>query len=130
MNGMEQQPPAAPVRRPEATDEDDDLDLRAIVTISRDHASDAQQRQVLVRIDSGPTSTLMYGERVTVEVTPGHHLLRANNTLFWKRVSFTIEAGEHIEFTMINRAGRFTLGLLALVGAAPLYLDIERRSVR
>jgi hypothetical protein len=110
--------------------EEEDFDLRALVTISRDHSKDAQQRQVLVRVDDGPVSSLLWGDRVTLEVAPGSHLLRANNTLFWKRVPFTIEAGEHLEFMMINRAGRLSVGLLAIIGVAPLYLDIERRSVR
>jgi hypothetical protein len=107
-----------------------ELDVRSLVTISREHAGDSQQRQVLVRLDNGPTSALMFGDRITVEVAPGTHTLRANNTLFWKRVPFTIEPGEHLEFAMVNRAGRLTLGLLAVMGVAPLYLDIERRSVR
>jgi hypothetical protein len=106
------------------------LDLRCRVTLSREHQADARQRQVLVRIDEGPTSALMFGDRITVEVDPGSHTLRANNTLFWKRVPFTIEPGEHLEFTLINKAGRLTLGLLAVIGVAPLYLEIDRRSVR
>lgn len=125
---IEQQPPD--------TDKDaglgaqDDLDIRAFVTFRRDHEADAKQRQVMVSVDGQPATTLMYGDRVTIEVPPGHHLLRANNTLFWKRVPFSIEPGEHLEFVLINRAGRLTLGFLALIGVAPLYLDIERRSVR
>lgn len=128
MTVINEQPETARSRTtdPAATE----LDLRPLVTISREHAQDAQQRQVLVRIDDGGTSTLMFGDRITVEVTPGSHVLRANNTLFWKRVPFTIEPGEHLEFTLINRAGRLTLGFLAVIGVAPLYLDIERRSVR
>lgn len=110
--------------------ETDDLDLRSFVTFSRNHSDDAQQRQVVVRLDNAPGSTLMFGDRVTVEVTAGHHLMRANNTLFWKRESFSIEPGEHIEFVFINRPGRMMLGLLAVIGVAPLYLDIIRRSVR
>ena len=110
--------------------DESDLDLRAFVTISRDHEGDSQQRQVLARIDDGAASTLMFGDRITIEVTPGRHTLRANNTLFWKRQAFAIEAGEHLEFVLINRAGRMTLGFLAVMGVAPLYLDIERRSVR
>lgn len=114
----------------EADAPDGTTDLRCLVTLAREHASDARQRQVLVRIDDGPTSVLMYGDRVTIEVPAGSHLLRANNTLFWKRVPFTIEPGEHLEFALINKAGRLTLGFLAVMGVAPLYLDIERRSVR
>jgi hypothetical protein len=106
------------------------LDLQSWVTISREHVEDSQQRQVLVRVDDQPASALLFGDRITVEVRPGSHVLRANNTLFWKRVPFAIEPGEHLEFVVINRAGRLTLGLLAVMGVAPLYLDIERRSVR
>ena len=117
---------------PELTFDDTsaDRELRSLVTISREHAADAQQRQVLVRIDEGPTSTLLYGDRITVEVTPGAHTFRANNTLFWKRVPFAIEAGEHLEFIVVNRSGRLSLGFLAVMGVAPMYLEIERRSVR
>ena len=122
-------PPATSARQADDADVDR-FDMRSLVTIRRDDVDDSQQRQVVVRIDDGPASTLMYGDRLTVEVPPGHHILRANNTLFWKRVPFAIEPGEHVEFAMINRAGRLSLSLLALIGVAPLYLDIERRSVR
>jgi hypothetical protein len=100
------------------------------VTFRRDAENDAKQRQIIVRIDDAPASTLMFGETVTVELPPGSHVLRANNTLFWKRESFSIEPGEHLEFVLVNRAGRLTLGFLALIGVAPLYLDVMRRSVR
>lgn len=106
----------------------DDFDLRCLVTFRRDHADDAQQRQIVVRLDEAAPATLMYGEHTTMEVAPGRHLLRANNTLFWKRQSFSIEPGEHLEFVLVNRAGRLTLGFLAVIGVAPLYLDIIRQS--
>lgn len=104
-------------------------DLRCFVTMSRRHETDVRQRQILARIDDDPESTLMFGDVVTCEVQPGTHLLRANNTLFWKRLKFGIEPGEHLEFRLINRSGRFTLGLLAVLGVAPLFLKIERRSI-
>ena len=109
---------------------DDQLDLRARVTLARDSPTDAQQRQVIARVDSGPSSTLMFGDRVTIDVAPGSHVLHANNTLFWKRVPFAIEPGEHLEFRLVNRAGRLSLSLLALLGVAPLYLEIEQISIR
>ena len=128
MTTIAQTTPAAPEMTFDETSAE--RDLRSLVTISREHAADAQQRQVLVRIDESPTSTLLYGDRITVEVVPGAHTFRANNTLFWKRVPFTIEPGEHLEFIVVNRAGRLSLGFLAVMGVAPMYLDIERRSVR
>jgi len=104
-------------------------DLRCFVTISRQHERDAQTRQVISRIDDSPAVTLLFGESVTQEIRPGGHRLRANNTLIWKRLDFTVEPGEHLEFVLINRTGRFTLGFLAILGVAPLFLTIEKRSV-
>lgn len=124
MSGLDQQTPGAP---DQLADRPSPADLRTFVTISRQHAQDVRQRQILVRVDDGPTATLMFGERVTLEVGPGAHVLRVNNTLFWKRVPFTLEAGEHLEYAVVNRAGRFTLSFLAVMGVAPLYLTVERR---
>jgi hypothetical protein len=104
-------------------------DLRCYVTLSRRHETDVRQRQILARIDNGEPATLMFGEAVTAEVEPGAHMLRANNTLFWKRQRFSIEPGEHLEFILINCSSRLTLGLLALLGVAPLFLKIQRRSI-
>jgi hypothetical protein len=104
-------------------------DLRTFVTISRRHDEDVRQRQILVRIDDGPTQTLMYGDACTIEVRPGAHVLRANNTLFWKKASFVIESGEHLDFAVVNRAGRLTFSFLTVMGVAPLFLTIERRSL-
>jgi hypothetical protein len=70
----------------------------------------------------------MFGEAFTLEVPPGQHVLKANNTLFWKRLPFTLEPGEHLEFVAINHPGRLALGFLTLMGVAPLYLKIETRS--
>jgi len=97
------------------------------VTLSRTDSADVQQRQIYARIDDGPSQTLIFGNTVTLEVPAGDHVLRANNTLFWKRVSFSVAPGQHVEFALINRAGLFGLGFLALLGAGPLSLSLERR---
>ena len=104
-------------------------DLRTIVTISRTHVDDVRQRQILVTVDDGPPHTLMFGESYTFDVRPGSHLLKANNTLFWKKMPFVIEAGEHLEFLVVNRAGKMTFSFLAVMGVAPLFLSIEKKSV-
>jgi hypothetical protein len=101
---------------------------RARVTLSRTDVSDVGQREIFARIDDAPTRRLLAGDSWTQDVAPGVHQLRANNTLFWKRVEFTAEPGEQIEFVLIDRAGAFAVGLLALLGVAPLSLTIERRA--
>lgn len=97
------------------------------VTLSRTHKSDVGQRQIFARVDDAPTCVLNFGQSCTQDVVPGVHQLRANNTLFWKRLEFTIEPGQQIDFVLINRAGAFGLMLLATLGVAPLSLVIERR---
>ncbi len=98
------------------------------VTIRRDHAKDARERQIYARIDDGKNHTLLFGDVVTLDVTPGPHRLKSNNTLFWKTVKFDVEAGQHVEFTLINGCIWSGMeGLLAFwAGAVPLKLRIER----
>ena len=119
--------PVAPARPDAHLAEDDDL--RTLVTAARTHRDDYGQRQVYVRIDDGAAVSLLFGESVTMELQPGRHVLRANNTLFWKRVEFQVEPGEHIEFQLINSAGVWLPAIVGLFGAAPLFLKILKRSV-
>src|SRR5262245_37678056 len=77
-------------------------DMRTFVTISRNHQTDVKLRQVVARLDGGTKTTLFYGDSITLEVSPGTHRLRAHNTLVWRTVKFTVEAGEHLEFVLIN----------------------------
>ena len=105
-------------------------DLCSVVTISRAHPSDCGQRQVVARLDLAPKITLVYGESFTQEVSPGLHHLRVHNTLFWKNVRFAIEPGEHLEFVIINGAKWWTYGVVGLLGSAPLFLTVQRLSVR
>jgi hypothetical protein len=98
------------------------------VTIARTSPADVGQRQVIVSVDGGPKKTLVFGETASFEIAPGDHTLKANNTLVWKTVPFSAAAGEHVTFEIANCATRFTLGFLSLIGVAPLYLRIERRS--
>ena len=108
---------------------DDIADLRCTVTISREHPSDVGQRQVFLRIDGGDRIALLFGESFTTELEPGGHRLRVHNTLVWKTIDFAIEPGEHLEFIVINSARWWTAGMAGLLGAAPLFLRVEKRSV-
>lgn len=115
---------------PETPDDLSDLEeLRTLVTVCRTHRRDIGQRQIFVRIDGGPQVALRFGQSFTLEIQPGRHQLRAHNTLFWRTVTFHVEPGEHLEFLLINKGGPITFGIAALLGAAPVFLKIERRSV-
>jgi hypothetical protein len=95
------------------------------VIIRRTGTDDVGQRQIYARVDAGPTRTLRHGESVTVDVEPGSHTLKTNNTLYWKTLRFDAGAGEDIEFAGVNKAGRTAFGLLALLGVGPLQLIVE-----
>jgi len=106
-----------------------DHDLRTLVTVARTHPSDFGQRQVIVRIDEGSPTTLLYGQQFTIELQPGAHSLRAHNTLFFRKMTFHLEPGEHIEFLLINRGRWWTYSMVAILGSAPLFLRIIKRSL-
>ena len=105
-------------------------ELRALVTLSRTHPTDFKQREVIVRIDGGPKHQLLYGETETIEVQPGRHRLKAHNTLMWKNIDFSIEPGEHLEFLLINSGRWWTYGMAGVLGSAPLFLRVEKRSLQ
>jgi hypothetical protein len=96
------------------------------LTVERDAAQDVGTRQVVVSLDGEPFGTVLFGDRVTREIAPGHHRLRAHNTLVWKTVEFDISPGEHVRFGVVNRAGFGSMALVALLGVGPLYVTIER----
>ena len=96
------------------------------VTVARTLPIDVKQRQIILTLDGKPLETLMFGESVTREIEPGHHWIRANNTLVWKTIEFTAQAGGHVSFVTGNRASFGTYTLLALLGTGPLYLIFER----
>jgi hypothetical protein len=96
------------------------------ITLSRRHAQDVRDRQIVVSLDGEPFGTLLFGEEVTRQTAPGAHRLRAHNTLFWKTRELDLQPGEHARFVVINRPGPGTYSLLGMLGAGPLYLTFER----
>ncbi len=98
------------------------------LVIARTSDEDARERQVVVSIDGQKAATLMFGGTFTREVAPGTHRLRAHNTLVWKTVDFDVKPGETAAFTVVNRPGRGTFGLLSVLGARPLYVEVRRET--
>ncbi len=98
----------------------------ARVTIARQSPDDAQERQLVVSIDGRNVATLLFGGSITTEVEPGPHRLRVHNTLVWRTLPFEVAEGESVRFTAVNRPGRGTTGLLSILGARPLYVELFR----
>jgi hypothetical protein len=97
----------------------------ARITLSRRDPRDCQQRQVFARVDDGESVVLAFGEAETLSIAPGTHLLRVHNTLYRKRLEFTVGAGEHVAFNIINASPGWSGGLATVLGWAPLKLTIE-----
>jgi hypothetical protein len=104
----------------------DDNPQTARVTVERNGSDDVRTRQVVVSLDGERLATLLFGERTTRDISPGHHRLRAHNTLVWKTVDFDAAPGEHVSFRVVNRAGLGSMALVALLGVGPLFVKVER----
>ena len=74
------------------------------ITIRRTSNEDAQQRQIIVKVDGESVGELFYGDTISMPVTAGHHRLRVDNTWNWKTVELDVAAGEHLKFQTMSRA--------------------------
>ena len=99
---------------------------QATITVSRTSPEDLGLREIFVSLDRESIAILEHGQSVTRTVPPGQHEVRAHNTLIRKRVTLDLKPGEHARLLAVNRAGRFTFSVLALLGAGPVYLTLER----
>jgi len=89
---------------------------------------DLRSAITFVRIDGSRRIALLFGESVEIELKPGLHHFRIDNTLFWKHIRTGIEPGEHLECRIVNSARWWTAAIVGLLGSAPLFLKVELRS--
>jgi hypothetical protein len=102
------------------------LTPEAQITIRRTSSDDIQLRQIVVKLDGKRVvDELMYGDTVTIPVTPGRHRLRVDNTWNWKTLDLDVAPGDHLKFLTVNRAGRFTWFLVGTLGAGPMYVSVH-----
>ena len=95
------------------------------LTIHRTSEQDCKDRQVIFSLDGKRITQLLFGQTFTLDIEPGTHRLRANNTLVWKTVEFLAPAGAHVHFTCINYAPTGMLYMLAMFGVAPLLVALK-----
>jgi hypothetical protein len=82
-------------------------------------------RGIKLRLDGQDLTLLKSGKAVVVEVLPGHHSLRIDNTFYPKTVEFDVRAGEQVHYRIWNKRG-FGSWMVEVLGAGPMYLHIER----
>lgn len=95
------------------------------LTIHRTSPDDCKDRQVIFSLDGRRVGQLLFGQTLTIDIEPGRHRLRANNTLVWKTVELHAPAGTHVHYTCINYAPRGMFYMLAMFGVAPLLVALK-----
>lgn len=97
------------------------------ITVRRTSPKDMGVREVYVFLDGQRIGLLHNTQELTVEVPPGPHTLKVDNTLFRKSLDFTLAVGEHAIFTTANYAGPGTFSILMFfMGGNLIYLLLER----
>lgn len=85
-------------------------------------------RGLSLALDGKDLAHLKAGRAMTTEIEPGCHKLRVDNTYQKKTVEFDATPGELIHYKIKNRVGFFGSMMLGALGAAPMYLVIEREN--
>jgi hypothetical protein len=97
-----------------------------LLTIHRTSALDEMSRQIVYALDGERLGERLYGNLRTYEIAPGPHRLRVHNTLVWQTLFFDAEPGEHVHFTVWNRAWGGYYVMMLFLGSAPLRLGVAR----
>jgi hypothetical protein len=101
----------------------------ATIVLSRTSPDDVGVREIYVSIDGQAVGVLRPGDRITRQVAPGRHAIKASNTLFRRTREVDLAPGETAEFLGINKPGGGAMGmsiLMAVLGVGALTLEFDR----
>jgi hypothetical protein len=98
----------------------------ATLTITRNSASDFQDRQVFLYVDGELWGKVKYGRPLTREIPAGHHTVRAFNTLFSHTIEIDAVPGEHVKLRCSNGLGRGGWIMMVVWQVAALRVRLER----
>jgi hypothetical protein len=98
----------------------------ATLTVTRNSASDFQDRQVFLYVDGELWGKVKYGRPVTREIPPGHHRVRAFNTLFSHTIEIDAKPGEHVRLNCTNGLPRGGFLMLLFLHVTALRVRLER----
>lgn len=99
---------------------------RAQLTISRHSGNDFQDRQVYLFVDDEPWGKVKYGRPVTREIAPGHHRIRAFNTLFSHTIAIDAVPGEHVRLRCSNAMPAAGWLMMIFLHVTALTVTLER----
>ena len=69
---------------------------------------------------------LKYGKTLTRELVPGHHVVKASNTLFSTKVEFDAAPGETIRYRCENGLTGGGMVMVLMMGVAYLRVRLKR----
>lgn len=98
----------------------------AQLTVTRNGASDFQDRQVYLYVDGELWGKVKYNRPVTREIPPGRHTVRAFNTLFSHTIEINAVAGEHVRLKCSNSLGKGGWIMMVIWQIAALRVRLER----
>ncbi|HWP53158.1 MAG TPA: hypothetical protein VN476_03445 [Pyrinomonadaceae bacterium] len=98
--------------------------LSAQLRVTHKDEGDYMARGIKLALDDADLNLLKSGSSTIVEIEPGHHRLRIDNTFHAKTVEFDVRAGEQVHYRIWNKRG-FGSWLVEIIGAGPMYLAIE-----
>ncbi|HWI17181.1 MAG TPA: hypothetical protein VNT81_05515 [Vicinamibacterales bacterium] len=98
----------------------------AQLTVTRNGASDFQDRQVYLYVDGELWGKVKYNRPLTREIPPGRHTVRAFNTLFSHTIEIDAGAGEHVRLKCSNALGRGGWIMMVIWQIAALRVKLER----
>ena len=98
----------------------------ATLTVTRNSSSDFQDRQVYLYVDGELWGKVRYGRPMSREIPPGHHKVRAFNTLFSHTVAIDAVPGEHVKLRCTNGLGRGGWIMMVIWQVAALRVRLER----
>ena len=99
---------------------------QAQLTVTRNAASDFQDRQVFLYVDGELWGKVKYGRPVSREIPPGHHKVRAFNTLFSHTIEIDAIPGEHVRVKCTNGLARGGWIMMVIWQVAALKVRLER----
>jgi hypothetical protein len=92
------------------------------IIVSRNSAYDFQDRQIYLWIDDEPLGKIRYGEAISRTIEPGHHTVRAFNTLFTRAITVDAAPGEEVRIKC--GTGMPTAGWIMMVFLHVTYLRV------
>ena len=97
----------------------------AILIISRNSADDVQDRWIRIFVDDRPEQILRYGEVMTIDLPPGHHRLKAHNTLSNDTLEFDASPGQRVHVRCHNSIARGGVLMMLTTGFAFITVRLE-----